>query len=68
MGYLAGSGLSDERAIRQAIILGSVMASFNVEKFSVERLRELTFTEVTMRYKEFKELTYFDEVVEFERQ
>jgi sugar/nucleoside kinase (ribokinase family) len=67
MGYLAGTGRLDDQAIRQAIIFGSVMASFNVEKFSVDRLRELTFAEVELRYREFKRLTHFDDVVEFER-
>jgi sugar/nucleoside kinase (ribokinase family) len=67
MGYLAGTGRLDDQAIRQAIIFGSVMASFNVEKFSVDRLRDLTFAEVELRYREFKRLTHFDDVVEFER-
>jgi sugar/nucleoside kinase (ribokinase family) len=59
MGYLAGTGRTDPEAMRQAVIAGSVMASFNVEKFSLERLKELTFTEVSLRYKEFKEMTQF---------
>jgi sugar/nucleoside kinase (ribokinase family) len=67
MGYLAGTGRYDDQAIRQAIIFGSVMASFNVEKFSVERLKELTFAEVELRYREFRKLTQFDDVTEFER-
>jgi sugar/nucleoside kinase (ribokinase family) len=67
MGYLAGTGRLDDRAVRQAIIFGSVMASFNVEKFSVERLKELTFPEVELRYREFKKITHFDDVAELER-
>lgn len=67
MGYLAGTGRYDDQAIRQAIIFGSVMASFDVEKFSVERLTELTFAEVELRYREFRELTQFDDVTEFDR-
>ena len=43
------------------------MASFNVEKFSLNRLRELTFTEIELRYKEFKEMTHFEDVKEPER-
>jgi len=42
------------------------MASFNVEKFSLDRLRALTFTEIELRYKEFKEMTRFDDVVEWQ--
>jgi sugar/nucleoside kinase (ribokinase family) len=62
MGYLAGKGRVDEATLRQAIIFGSVMASFNVEKFSLDRLKSLTFTEVQMRYNEFSELTRFEEL------
>jgi hypothetical protein len=35
------------------------MASFVVEKFSLDRLRELTFAEIQMRYREFQNLTVF---------
>ena len=38
------------------------MASFNVEKFSLDRLKQLTYTEIKLRYKEFKEMTYFKEL------
>lgn len=62
LGYLAGAGRSDPAAMRQAIIFGSVMASFNVEKFSLDRLKELTFTEVRLRFQEFKRMTHFDDV------
>ena len=64
MGYLAGTGRLDEAAFRQAVVFGSVMASFNVEKFSLDRLKDLTFTEVQMRFREFRELTRFDAVGE----
>ena len=62
MGYLAGVNRHDVRTMRQAIIFGSVMASFNVEKFSLDRLRELTFTEIELRYREFKTMTHFEDV------
>lgn len=61
MGYLTGAHRSDPDAFRQAIIFGSVMASFNVEKFSLERLKTLTFTEIELRYREFKRLTHFED-------
>ncbi|UCF39084.1 MAG: sugar kinase [Acidobacteriota bacterium] len=60
MGYLAGSGKTDETTLRQAIVFGSVMASFNVEKFSLGRLKELTYPEITRRFEEFKQLTDFE--------
>lgn len=62
MGFLAGTGRVDEASMRQAAVFGSVMASFNVEKFSLERLKELTFTEVQLRFQEFRELTYFEAI------
>lgn len=67
VGYLAGVNRVDAAAVRQAIIFGSVMASFNVEKFSLDRLKELTFTEIQLRYKEFKELTHFEDIEELEQ-
>ncbi len=63
MGYLAGSGRTDAAALRQAVVFGSVMASYNVESFSMNRLKELTFTEVQLRFREFQELTDFEPVV-----
>ncbi len=65
IGFLAGSGRTDPQAMRQAIIVGSVMASFNVEKFSLDRLKELTFTEVSLRFREFKEMTQFEDFPDF---
>ena len=62
VGYLAGSGDLSDAGIRKAIIFGSVMASFNVEKFSLNRLRELTFPEIQQRYREFKQLTHFEDI------
>ncbi len=64
IGYLAGVNRLDPQAIRQATIFGSVMASFCVEKFSLDRLRELTYTEIELRYKEFREMTRFDDIEE----
>lgn len=62
LGYLAGCGRTDRAAFRQAIIFGSVMASFNVERFSLERLKELTFTEIQLRFQEFKRMTHFEDI------
>jgi sugar/nucleoside kinase (ribokinase family) len=61
MGYLANSHNFQESGIRKAIIFGSVMASFTVEQFSIDRLRSLTFQEIENRYSQFKKLTLFEE-------
>jgi len=60
MGYLANTGNVSEEGIRQAIIFGSVMASFNVEDFSLDRLRTLQYSEIDERYRSFKAMTHFE--------
>ncbi|MEA5113587.1 MAG: PfkB family carbohydrate kinase [Geobacteraceae bacterium] len=60
MGYLANTGNLSEAGIRQAIIIGSVMASFTVEDFSLERLKVLTYPEIEDRYRSFKSMTHFE--------
>ena len=62
MGYLANTQNYSETNMRQAVIFGSVMASFCVEAFSLERLNSLNYQEVVNRYQEFKRLTHFEEV------
>jgi sugar/nucleoside kinase (ribokinase family) len=59
MGYLANSGDASEKGIRQAIIFGSVMASFNVEDFSLNRLKQLDYSDIEERYRDFKSMTHF---------
>jgi sugar/nucleoside kinase (ribokinase family) len=60
MGYLANTGNLSEDGIRQAIIYGSVMASFNVEDFSLDRLRTLKYSEIEERFRSFKKMTHFE--------
>lgn len=64
MGYLANTGDLSEEGIRQAIVFGSVMASFNVEDFSLERMRRLEYKEIESRYRSFKALTSFRDIVQ----
>ncbi len=56
MGALAASGKTDKEAIRQAMVYGSVAASFGVEEFSLERLVKLDRDEIEIRVAEFKEM------------
>ncbi|HIJ88285.1 MAG TPA: sugar kinase [Desulfuromonadales bacterium] len=60
MGYLANSGDLSEEGLRQAIIFGSVMASFNVEDFSLNRMKRLEYSEIQTRFRSFKGLTHFE--------
>lgn len=58
-GYLAQCGDVDFEKMKSAIIYGSAMASFTVEKFGIERLAELTKEEVDERVKQFVDLASF---------
>jgi sugar/nucleoside kinase (ribokinase family) len=60
MGYLANTGNLGEEGVRQAIVFGSVMASFNVEDFSLNRLKRLEYREIEERYRCFKAMTHFE--------
>jgi len=60
LGYIASRQTISNRELRRGIIFGSILASFTVEKFSLDRLREITLAEVQERYQDFRELTHFD--------
>lgn len=62
MGYLSNIGNISDGSIRQAIIFGSVMASFNVEDFSLNGMKNLNYKEIEDRFKEFKRLTHFEDL------
>jgi sugar/nucleoside kinase (ribokinase family) len=46
LGYLASRGLDGELDLRTAAVVGSVMASYQVEDFSLDRLKRLTTPEI----------------------
>lgn len=58
--YLAKKGDFSFETMKSAIIVGSAMASFTVEKFGTERLQEVTESEMNARIQEFKDLTSFE--------
>lgn len=60
MGYLARTGDLSFDSMKRAVIYGSAMASFCVEKFSIERLKELTNKEINERVAQFAQLVNFD--------
>jgi sugar/nucleoside kinase (ribokinase family) len=62
MGTLATREHLDASLLRRAMVMGSVMASFTVEKFSLERLREIDRGLIRTRFSEFKRLTHFEEL------
>lgn len=59
MGFLSKSKTLNESAIRKAIIYGSIMASFTVEDFSVNRLLEISAKDISNRYSHFRRTTKF---------
>jgi len=59
MGYLASKGRISEPALRSAMVYGSVLASFTVESFGVERLAKVTRREIVARARQFARITTF---------
>ncbi len=64
LGLLDRLDRSDPGALRQATVMGSTVASFTVEQFSLDRLRDLTLKEVRRRFEAFRQLVHFDELPE----
>jgi sugar/nucleoside kinase (ribokinase family) len=61
IGYLSATGDLSEANMRRAVIYGSVMGSFAVEKFSIERLLTVTRAEIDQRVREMRRLVTFEE-------
>jgi sugar/nucleoside kinase (ribokinase family) len=61
IGYLAATGDLSEANMRRAVIYGSVMGSFAVEKFSIDRLLSVTRAEIDQRVREMRRLITFEE-------
>jgi sugar/nucleoside kinase (ribokinase family) len=59
MGYLAGAGQKSDAALRRAMVYGSVLGSFAVERFGLERLSALKRSEIHARARHFAKLTQF---------
>ncbi len=62
MGYLSTVEEINDASIRQAIVFGSTLASFNVEDFSLGRMKTLKMQDILDRFAEFKLLSHFEEV------
>ena len=60
IGYVASQNDTSFATLRRAVIYGSVMASYNVEDFSLNRLRTLTDADIAARYRAFQEIAYFE--------
>jgi len=60
MGYLAQAGAVTPSELRRAVICGSVMGSFAVERFGIDRLLEVTAQAIEERVRAFREMTTFE--------
>jgi len=63
IGSLAASGDLSDASMRRAVVVGSAMGSFAVEKFSNGRLLDITRADIDARVQEFRQLVAFDEDV-----
>lgn len=61
--YLTKKADFSFESMKTAIIVGSAMASFTVEKFGTERIQNVTKEELDGRIRQFKELTSFESVI-----
>ena len=59
MGYLASTGSLSEHNLRRAMVYGSVLGSYAVERFGVERLTKVKRSEINARARHFLRLTAF---------
>jgi sugar/nucleoside kinase (ribokinase family) len=60
IGYVAMKDDIREANLRKAVVHGSVLASYNVEDFSLGRMRTLTRDEIEDRYQEFRRIAFFE--------
>ena len=63
-GYIAKTGDTSFENMKNAVIYGSTLASFCVEKFGTERMKQLSSSEVYQRLNQFKSLTQFEIVLD----
>ena len=59
IGFLSKAGTLTEANIRKSVIYGSILASFAVEDFSVDRMLEISMEDINARYRHFNEITKF---------
>lgn len=67
LGYLARAGEVDPAHLRRAMIHGSALGSFAVERFGVDRFRDLTTAQIEERVQLFRDMTAFEIAVEANR-
>jgi sugar/nucleoside kinase (ribokinase family) len=64
LGYLAGASGVDREELRRAVMYGSATGSFAVERFGVDRFKDLSALDVAHRVEAFREMTVFEHELE----
>lgn len=59
MGYLAEQGNHDPRTLKQALAYGTIVASFNVEDFSLDRMKQIGRPDLEERMKAYRQMMSF---------
>ena len=59
MGYIAHKNNIDDTTLREALVFGSALASYNVEDFGLSKLKKINKDDVLKRYQLFQKLTQF---------
>jgi len=59
MGYLASVGKIDSKTLRKALAYGTVVASFNVQGFSLTSFQRISRTDIDARFEEFETMMRF---------
>jgi sugar/nucleoside kinase (ribokinase family) len=62
MGWIAREGDTSPATIRTAMIMGSVLASFCVEDFSLDRFKSLDLGQIRERFQAFSDLVHFEKI------
>ncbi len=60
MGYLASHKTLNDKILRRAAVMGTIVSSFNVEGFSLDSLTELSKEKIDSRFDELKKYTQFE--------
>ena len=59
MGYIAGKNSFEENVVKKAMVHGTVMASFDVEAFSIDRLKDANLANIAYRKEEIRRSVWF---------
>ena len=59
MGYLASRGNFESKTLKEALAYGTIVASFNVEDFSLDRMKQIERADLDKRLVEYRQMLSF---------